>query len=375
MENETRSPEEIERDIRNERAKLTSTLDELKHQFSLEGLLSKSAGQIREHGGDIGSSIARTAKENPMALALTGVGLAWMILGDSKQYSRDSRGRDDYYRDDDPRYRRGAVAPEYPRSPRWAAAPNRGDHFYDSGPDRHSSYNDTRDFSGYESRSHMSEASSPSSRDSLKDKAKSAKDSAIASYDSTKEELSSLSERLREGTEDLSDQARDRIIAARERAIEARDNAQRSIRKGAAQGADFYEQQPLVAGALAIAIGAALGGVLPRTQAEDDLLGDTSDSLFLEAERVYDDEMKKAGKVAEAVVQEGKKVAGELRSELDEAAPRDKSAVDAIADKAKASSARIASAGKSEANEQGLGDVRSSAGQPTDSSSTSDQEK
>jgi hypothetical protein len=41
----------------------------------------------------------------------------------------------------------------------------------------------------------------------------------------------------------------------------------------------ILEEQPLILGALGIALGAAVGASLPRTEQEDRLLGETSDAL------------------------------------------------------------------------------------------------
>jgi hypothetical protein len=45
----------------------------------------------------------------------------------------------------------------------------------------------------------------------------------------------------------------------------------------------LFEQQPLVAGALAFAAGAALGASLPATKQEDQLLGEPADKLKRQA--------------------------------------------------------------------------------------------
>ncbi len=97
MTNNTRSPEEIEREIERERAGLTSTLDDLQDKFSVETIARQFSDQFREHGGDIGRSVSDAVKRNPVALALTGAGLAWLMLGDksggSRRYDRDEYDR------------------------------------------------------------------------------------------------------------------------------------------------------------------------------------------------------------------------------------------------------------------------------------------
>ena len=82
MTSDTRSPEEIEREIERERAGLSSTLDDLQNRFSVETIARQFTDQFREHGGDIGRSVSDAVKRNPVALALTGVGLAWLMMGD-----------------------------------------------------------------------------------------------------------------------------------------------------------------------------------------------------------------------------------------------------------------------------------------------------
>ena len=93
MTNETRSPKEIERDIERERAGLTNTLSDLQDRFSIESLARQVSDQVREHGGDIGRSVSDAVKRNPLALALTGAGLAWLMLSD-RSGGHDHAARD-----------------------------------------------------------------------------------------------------------------------------------------------------------------------------------------------------------------------------------------------------------------------------------------
>ena len=55
----------------------------------------------------------------------------------------------------------------------------------------------------------------------------------------------------------------------------------------------FYRDQPLLAGSLGIAIGAALGALVPPTEIEDDMLGEARDRSVDDAKsqaaRKYDE--------------------------------------------------------------------------------------
>ena len=145
------------------------------------------------------------------------------------------------------------------------------------------------------------------------------------------------------------------MIAARQAALRARDDAARRLAKGSEQVSDFYEEHPLVIGAVAFAAGAAIAGALPRTRMEDEYMGATRDDLFAEAETIYRTEMAKAREVVDAGLQEAKNIAEETRADADNAAPGSKSAVEAAADKARDSAQRVASAAKDKAEEKHLG--------------------
>ena len=80
---DTRTPEEIERDIERERAQLTNTIDTLQDRFSLDGMARQVSEHLRDNGGEIARNFSATIKENPVAVALVGAGLAWLALGNS----------------------------------------------------------------------------------------------------------------------------------------------------------------------------------------------------------------------------------------------------------------------------------------------------
>jgi ElaB/YqjD/DUF883 family membrane-anchored ribosome-binding protein len=69
------------------------------------------------------------------------------------------------------------------------------------------------------------------------------------------------------------------------RAAEIGETVGRQGAVAARRTADTLQEQPLVTGALAFAVGAAVGALLPHTRREDELLGDTADSVRAEAGR------------------------------------------------------------------------------------------
>jgi hypothetical protein len=171
-----------------------------------------------------------------------------------------------------------------------------------------------------------------------------------------------LRARIGEGTESMSEQARERVMRARQAAYEAQRDMEARYAQYRDRGSRFYDEQPLVFGALALGIGALMGAALPRTHRENELIGSYRDQAFDEAERIFREESSKARAVAEAAVAEAQDIAKEkidgARGKVDEAkqaTPSGKEAVDRVESEARDATTRIADAAKSEAKKQDLG--------------------
>ena len=421
MTNENKSPEEIEREIERERAGLKDSINDLQERFSFDGMFQQIGDQFREHGGEFGRSIARSARDNPIALALTGAGLAWLIIGNNRssdtddwRYSADrsdtARGRvGGYYRDrsgrsegrtsweqvnvaghgDLPRTaarrggsyvgpKTGAAARGAPR-PTWARDWDDSERGYQksgSSSSTSSSSSSTLGSAASDARDKVAAGASAAAgaissaagavRDTVRDTAsgmshsasdtasgtaQGVRDSAGNLWGSAAHYASAVQKRLSEGTEHLSEEARDRIAAARARAMDARDEAARRFGDTAERATDFYDNHPLVVGAVAFALGAAIAGALPRTRIEDEYVGAYSDELFDEAERIYSEEVDKAQKVVQAGMDEAKNVASDLGDDVRDAAQT-------AADKATSAAGRVADAARDKAEDENLGGAR-----------------
>ena len=423
MTNDSRNPEESEREIERERAGLANTLDDLQDRFSVEGIARQFSDQFREHGGDWGRSVSEAAKRNPVALALTGAGLAWLVFGSGN--TRDNRGYEGLDRerahpvpvpvtntDNRPAVRdaRRSSAPASAYASSYGSERNATDNVPAWARDVHHDDDDGRGLgdrarsaagsvkgaagsaaSGVSGAASSAAGGVKGAASSVSDGARSAgssvasgaryardrasygASSAVASVRSTasgaansvrdgasaaNERAHALRDRLSEGTEQMSAEARERIVMARARAVDAWDAGGRYARQGRERASDMFEEHPLVAGALALAVGAAFGAALPRSRTEDTYMGEHSDALFSEAERIYADEREKLGKVAKAATDEAGKVLKETKANADAAADEE-TAADAAVKKAKESGQRVADAAKDEADKQKLGDVKS----------------
>ncbi|MEP3333563.1 DUF3618 domain-containing protein [Sedimentitalea sp.] len=379
MTNDTRSPSEIEREIEEQRSHLSSNLEDLQDKFSIDTVVRQIGDQFREHGGDMGRSISEQVKSNPIPLALTGIGLAWMMFGNgSKQIAQPlARVNDDPGKAEHDSHRRRLEqgrsdtsptrhTPYRDNTPTWARENDDGNNpsvgarlsdGFDTAKDKVAQASSAAKLSASAAASTTADGASRVGS-SIADAADATKSSIASGAQSARDGLAAAGSQIADGTEALSDEARQRVIAARWKAIEMRNSASRSIDNGTDAAADFYDRQPLVVGALALAVGAALGGVMPRTKTEDDFMGTRSDELFDQAERIFEEEKSKAMSVATSVKDEVKDIASETKADLDSGAPGEKSAAEAVGDKAKAAAKRVADKAQSTAEDNKLGKPR-----------------
>jgi hypothetical protein len=69
---------------------------------------------------------------------------------------------------------------------------------------------------------------------------------------------------------------------------------------------DILDREPLVLGALGLALGSAIGALLPRTEIEDRYFGETSDRLRHQAEEMAREKVERGKSVARAAYESGK---------------------------------------------------------------------
>ena len=300
MTNETDNPERIEREIEQDRDALRRTLNDLQDELSLDGFARRLTDKFRENGSEWANTASHAARSNPVALALTGVGLAWLIFG---------RGYDPTHRAMEYRSRQRSSDWERPAEP-YAVRTSRGDMAGSGGigsvsstTSRPARWESTG--SGTQYRSSDSSSGHGGMTETLQQKAHDWKDR-------ISDGTSSLHDRLSEGTEGLSDEARRRVYDARRRAVEARDSAARRLRESSRTVSQGYDSEPLVFGAAAAAIGAGLACLLPRTRQEDELLGSYSDQLFHEAESIFEEEKAKVQNAVSAGLNEAKTAAAQV---------------------------------------------------------------
>jgi ElaB/YqjD/DUF883 family membrane-anchored ribosome-binding protein len=114
---------------------------------------------------------------------------------------------------------------------------------------------------------------------------------------------------------DVVEQVQDRVAhlpdEAKAKADELRVEVQQQAEYAKSKVGEYVHQNPLAAGAIALAVGAALGTMIPETPQEDALMGEQHDRLMSRVEERAHDTLERAQHVAKEVAQEAKETAEE----------------------------------------------------------------
>jgi hypothetical protein len=204
----------------------------------------------------------------------------------------------------------------------------------------------------------MTYESDPSSLEQSKSKVAQAVDASKATATSAVQTVSEHAQAARSkiaaGTEMLSEEARQRVISARQAALNAGRATKRTVRWGQRSAENFFENQPLVVGALAVAVGAAIGGLMPRSRFEDEHMGSHRDRLVSEADRILEEEKRKLGVVAEAAAGEARSILDAKRDAVDQITG-DKTLAGTLVDEVKRVRGQIAITAADKAKTENLG--------------------
>ena len=91
-----KDPATLEREINQTRAEMNQTLDSLERKLTAGQLLDQCLTFFGMKGTEIGSSLGRCVKDNPMPVLLTATGIGWMMFGPSQTRSAVRYNRYDY---------------------------------------------------------------------------------------------------------------------------------------------------------------------------------------------------------------------------------------------------------------------------------------
>lgn len=365
------SPEAIKADIERTRQDMGSKIDRIQNRLSPENLKVQAQDAVRtfvdentesvksylsEHSKELGAGMARAIKRNPIPSALVGLGLGWLLV-ESLGSDREEQARAPYYRGE-PAYRGEYGNPqEWQRS---SGAPSDYPYGYESTPYASQSvssayaeqyrYNSPDADYAYQGQNNQ--------RDWRNDKGSDVQAKASGLAHQAGEQLHEASDKAQawgsqvrtqaqHGAESITQQAQDYAQQARQQAGELGEQAQQyasqarqqvnhlgeQVQQQAAyvgEQAGYYaqrageqaqrslEENPLIFGGVALAIGALVGLALPQTRRENEMMGQWRDEVVHSAQDVAQDALQRAEQVIEEVrpelEQTAKKVADDLKT-------------------------------------------------------------
>lgn len=258
-----KDPSTLEEEAQQVRNRLGHNIDELGHRLSPGDLLDQAIGMAGEHGGEFSRNLGTQLKNNPVPLLLTGVGLTWLIAASN----RPPRSQEYWDRS------QSLPAPDttYDEYDEYVVQPES------------QSYGDTEDTSLTAKARHKARTAKSrlkSARDGLSARARSARDRVQSAQSGASQKAGAARDKISEQAQS----ARSTMSRAGERIEHRGQDAYRATRAGAENVSDSFhrlmEDQPLLVGALGVALGAALGGLLPHTRQEDKLMGEQRERLL-----------------------------------------------------------------------------------------------
>lgn len=288
---------ELEREAEAARARLSDTAEELRARMSPGQIMDEVLNQFR--GGDGSQMLANLkgqVRDNPMALALVGSGLAWLMMGSGAPGQGASGWGASTGGTAVPRPR----ATPYPATDTGNFATYRLDEDDRVGAAAGGSNVGTG--SSGTSGSGSSSGGLGSAASSLADSVSgSVSGMAGRASDALASARSAVGEGLHEAGDRAQRTAHDLRGAGSETLGEVRHSAADVGYQARATFLDVLEREPLVIGAIGLAVGAAIGAFLPATEIEREHLGPAGEALKEKADALVDRGMAKAKEAAAEV--------------------------------------------------------------------------
>lgn len=224
----------IEADVNSSRHRLNDTLQAMGDKLSPGQILDEALGLAQGQAGEFAGNLGRQVRDNPLPTMLIAAGVGMLLL--NKAHSSPSSSRDH----------------EYPASDLFDEA------------DMQRRYGESDD--GYAARLHETHSTTLNLTQRAGETMDQFKQRVADSADAVKRATASMREKMKAATSS----------AAHSVSAGAQDLGQRAsdLKDGAA---DFYDRNPLVAGAIGLTLGALFGSALPLSGAERDALEGVAD--------------------------------------------------------------------------------------------------
>jgi hypothetical protein len=253
---------QLEQEAERNRAEVEETLAELRGRLRPGQIVDQLVDYARDGAGaEFYGNLKRQVAENPLPVTVIGAGLAWLALSSNSSHPRRARS--------------GSV---------------------EVGAMRERAYGTVRDA---ERRAAALgdgiSGSVESAAGNISDMARTAADTARTGAARLRGTATSVGDRLSSAYVGATDAA----SRATHAAAQSVTSAGHSLADRSRNFADFCREQPLVLAGIGVALGAALGAVLPSTETEDRLMGDAADKTKERVQGAIGDQVENVQSVGE----------------------------------------------------------------------------
>jgi ElaB/YqjD/DUF883 family membrane-anchored ribosome-binding protein len=253
----TQDPATLSQEIDETRADVGDTLDALQEKLSPSTILDQSVSYLGERGYEFACRVTDTVRQHPVPFALAAAGLVWFVA------MRRSAGEETLLIVEDE---------------------DELDEFME--PEMSTEFSTEFDSSGIASTE--ADAMSPGVAQRAK-------------------------ERVRSAAQGTRQRAAGATRAARQRASQLRGTAEQRARRAGGEFSRLLQEQPLLVGAVGVAIGAALAALIPLTQQEERLLGEQGDRLVSQAKQKAGEQVQKVRETAKQAAEGARRAVEESR--------------------------------------------------------------
>lgn len=298
---------QLEREIEEQRQRIEDRVGEIRQRLSPGQLVDEVLSYTKNGGQQFASNFGSTIASNPLPAALLGVSLIWLISGQGKQQHSDTAPSYGYRPESD--YPYATVSGGMRRVSH--AADDSGtwySHFEDSTGKRYKAQSNEK---GHRIGHFLDDTGRAFGGfiDDTGHRVRDFTDEVGNRFDDAtgwaSHRLHDVQQGIGNAVGQVAHQAQNLGGAAQHQV----DRTSRMILQG-------FENQPLVAGALAFAAGAALGAALPHTREEDKLVGEAADKVKSKAADLAADAYEEGKEKAADLYERGKEGAAQLYDEV-----------------------------------------------------------
>lgn len=309
--------EQLERKAEATRAQIIDSLDELRERLTPGQIMDRTLDFARDgRAGQFVRNLGQQVVENPIPAVLIGAGIGWLILGSRANGRTSPSGRLSGASHDAARTGAAVKSRVSDAAARIAGdaegmAQRAGESAEEWSTPMRSRASEMSQRAG-----ETTEQWAARTREFGHDMAQRAGESADEWAGRMRRMADDMTQRAGEmassaygGARDAASGAYDATASGARHAADVVSRSASTVGSSAASGAgsvaQFLKDEPLVLAGIGLALGAALGAILPESETENRLMGDTSDTLKRQVTETVEDQWEKGKAVANTVVEKG----------------------------------------------------------------------